>query len=194
MRIDEIIERRRMSYDATSRQDLDDEFDEQFPANLPQFAMISKAAVIAKAEILVKNPRVAPARAIYLATKELYPDLDQDGSLIPEPSNNTDKKKKPNDFTFKSKTPDDKDKGSGRGKYTKYKDGSDRKKSTSEPYAYEPAKSDGSGTISKIAKAINPLSDLDNTDIGTVATSAFRKARSKMKNLDTFRRKDIQKR
>ena len=86
---------------------------------------------------------------------------------------------------FRVKTDkDDKPEGPGRGKYTKYRDGSDR--ASSQDFG-----GDGSGTGAKIAKAINPLSGLDRTDFGTVATSAAQKARSKMKNLDKFK---IQKR
>ncbi len=86
---------------------------------------------------------------------------------------------------FKVKTDkDDKPEGPGRGKYTQYRDGSDR--AGSQDFG-----GDGSGTGAKIAKAINPLTGIDTTDFGTVATSAARKARSKMKNLDKFK---IQKR
>ena len=46
---------------------------------------------------------------------------------------------------------------------------------------------DGKGTGAKIARALNPLSDLDSTDIGTTFTSALRKATGKMRNLDKFR-------
>lgn len=45
---------------------------------------------------------------------------------------------------------------------------------------------DGKGTGAAIARAINPLSDLDSTDLGTTFTSAIKKAKSKMKNLDKF--------
>ena len=74
---------------------------------------------------------------------------------------------------------DDKPEGPGRGKYTKYRDGSDR--AGSQDFGGH-----GSGTGAKIAKAINPLTGIDTTDFGTVATSAARKARSIMKNLDKF--------
>jgi hypothetical protein len=87
-----------------------------------------------------------------------------------------------------------KDDGPGRGKYTKYKDGSDRKSVQAPSYDFKPDKGDGTGTGAKIAKAINPLSDLDATDFGTVATSAARKARSKMKNLGSFARQATEKR
>lgn len=87
---------------------------------------------------------------------------------------------------FKVKTDkDDKPEGPGRGKYTQYKDGSDRKSAPAPKW--EPAKSDGSGTGAKIAKALNPLSDLDSTDLGTVATSALSKASAKFRNKDLFK-------
>ena len=90
-------------------------------------------------------------------------------------------------FVFKAKQPGNTSPASaGRGKYTQYKDGSDRR-STPEP-KWEPTKSDGKGTGAKIAKALNPLKDLDSTDIGTVATSALSKASGKFKNKDLFKR------
>ena len=46
---------------------------------------------------------------------------------------------------------------------------------------------DGTGTGSKIMKALNPLSDLDSTDLGTTFTSALSKAKSKAKNFDKFK-------
>lgn len=46
---------------------------------------------------------------------------------------------------------------------------------------------DGKGTGAKIVKALNPLSDLDSTDLGTTFTSALRKAKGKMQNLDKFK-------
>ena len=45
---------------------------------------------------------------------------------------------------------------------------------------------DGKGTGAKIVKALNPLSDLDSTDLGTTFTSALKKVKGKMRNLDKF--------
>lgn len=45
---------------------------------------------------------------------------------------------------------------------------------------------DGTGTGAKILKALNPLSDLDSTDLGTTFTSALKKVKGKMRNLDKF--------
>ncbi len=81
---------------------------------------------------------------------------------------------------FRVQGKDDKPEGPGKGKYTKYRDGSDRAGS-------DDFSGDGSGTGAKLAKAINPLTGIDTTDFGTVATSAARKARSKMKNTGAFK-------
>ena len=164
------------------------EFDEQYGnPRLPQHINLSKSQIVALAMGIAQKTRETPGTAIRKATAQLYPKHDIDADVyIGSPK---DTKKEPSDsksssFVFKSKKPDDK--GPGRGKYTKYKDGSDRK-SAPEPN-WEPAKSDGSGTGAKIAKALNPLSDLDSTDLGTVATSALSKASGKFRNKDLFKR------
>lgn len=46
---------------------------------------------------------------------------------------------------------------------------------------------DGKGTVAKIAKAIDPTSDLDNTDIGTTFTSALAKAKGRATNFGQFK-------
>lgn len=187
MRIDEII----VEYKPGTPIDiktLQAEFDEQYgDPRLPQHINLSKSQIVVVAKGIAQKTRETPGTAIRKATKLLYPNHNIDADVFIGTPNSPNRKDTTNDFVFKAKKSDDKDKkGPGRGQYTKYKDGSDRK-STPEP-KWEPAKSDGSGTGAKIAKALNPLSDLDSTDLGTVATSALSKASAKFKNKDIFKR------
>ena len=145
-------------------------------ANSPELPYV--LAAYKRANITTWSDAVDAGFADYAAIqrrknlKRVTGKLNKDGS---------DKEKE----LFRVKTDkDDKPEGPGRGKYTQYRDGSDR--AGSQDFG-----GDGSGTGAKIAKAINPLTGIDTTDFGTVATSAARKARSKMKNLDKFK---IQKR
>jgi len=196
MRIDEIIsERGRRSYDAVTVDQLEDEFDEQFPSNLPQFALMSKQAVVARAIQLAKDPKVGPGRAIYLAVRQVYPDLDQDAGMHQQPSDNTSrrKSKKPSADTEepkkavvpskKLKKPDN----TGVGMYEpKLKRGWNQSTHRNKSF-----KGDGKGSMSKLAKKLNPVSDIDTTDIGTAVASAAAKAKSSMRNRDAFARKAV---
>lgn len=188
MKISDIILEYKMGT-AIDLETLQAEFDEQYGnPRLPQHINLSKSQIVALAMGIAQKTRETPGTAIRKATAQLYPKHDIDADVyIGSPK---DAKKKPSDKKDKEEPKKavvvKKEPGLGRGKYTKYKDGSDRK-SAPEPN-WEPAKSDGSGTGAKIAKALNPLSDLDSTDLGTVATSALSKASAKFRNKDLFKR------
>lgn len=194
MRIDEIILEYKMGT-AIDLETLQAEFDEQYGnPRLPQHINLSKSQIVALAMGIAQKTRETPGTAIRKATVQLYPKHDIDADVYigspkrKSPSDKKDKEEPKKAVVVK------KDDGVGRGKYTKHKDGSDRKSAPAPSYDFKPDKGDGTGTGAKIAKAINPLSDLDTTDFGTVATSAARKARSKMKNLGSFIRQPTQKR
>lgn len=186
MKISDII----LEYERGTRVDketLEAEFDEQYGnPRLPQHIELSKSQIVSLALGIAQKTRMTPGSAIRQATEQLYPKHDVDADVYigaPDSPKRKDSKDINKDKKiFKVKT--DKPEGPGRGKYTQYRDGSDR--ASSQDFG-----GDGSGTGARIAKAINPLTGIDTTDFGTVATSAARKARSKMKNLDKFK---IQKR
>ena len=197
MKINEII---LLESDAELRKNLEQEFDDEYGDGsgnkLPQFIMLDKASVVALAVGYIKRPKWSPGMALKYAVKQLYPDFKVTFSGMDDMEQSIFKKAKPNQDTDKdgredslqnkntqNKTsaalqklkakPDSS--GVGRGQYTQYKDGTDR------------ASGGSGGTLSNIKRKLNPLSDLDTTDIGTTISSAAAKAKSKMKNLDKFR-------
>ena len=197
MKINEII---LLESDAELRKNLEQEFDDEYGDGsgnkLPQFMMLDKASVVALAVGYVKRPKWSPGMALKYAVKQLYPDFKVTFSGMDDMEQSIFKKAKPNQDTDKdgredslqnkntqNKTsaalqklkakPDSS--GVGRGQYTQYKDGTDR------------ASGGSGGTLSNIKRKLNPLSDLDTTDLGTTISSAAAKAKSKMKNLDKFR-------
>ena len=197
MKINEII---LLESDAELRDRLAQEFDDEYGDGsgnkLPQFIMLDKASVVALAVGYIKRPKWSPGMALKYAVKQLYPDFKVTFSGMDDMEQSIFKKAKPNQDTDKdgredslqnkntqNKTsaalqklkakPDSS--GVGRGQYTQYKDGTDR------------ASGSSGGTLSNIKRKLNPLSDLDTTDLGTTISSAAAKAKSKMKNLDKFR-------
>ena len=197
MKINEIII---LENDAELRQRLEQEFDDEYGDGsgnkLPQFIMLDKASVVALAVGYIKRPKWSPGMALKYAVKQLYPnfsvtfsgmddnqksnfkkaqpdqDADKDGREDSLQNKNT--QDKPSAALQKLKAKPDSS-GVGRGQYTQYKDGTDR------------ASGSSGGTLSNIKRKLNPLSDLDTTDLGTTISSAAAKAKSKMKNLDKFR-------
>ena len=197
MKINEII---LLESDAELRKNLEQEFDDEYGDGsgnkLPQFIMLDKASVVALAVGYIKRPKWSPGMALKYAVKQLYPDFkvtfsgmddnqksnfkkaqpdqdaDKDGREDSLQNKNTQNKTSAALQKLKAK-PDSS--GVGRGQYTQYKDGTDR------------ASGGSGGTLSNIKRKLNPLSDLDTTDLGTTISSAAAKAKSKMKNLDKFR-------
>ncbi len=197
MKINEII---LLESDAELRKNLEQEFDDEYGDGsgnkLPQFIMLDKASVVALAVGYIKRPKWSPGMALKYAVKQLYPDFkvtfsgmddnqksnfkkaqpdqdaDKDGREDSLQNKNTQNKTSAALQKLKAK-PDSS--GVGRGQYTQYKDGTDR------------ASGGSGGTLSNIKRKLNPLSDLNTTDIGTTISSAAAKAKSKMKNLDKFR-------
>jgi len=197
MKINEII---LLESDAELRKNLEQEFDDEYGDGsgnkLPQFIMLDKASVVALAVGYIKRPKWSPGMALKYAVRQLYPDFKVTFSGMDDMQQSNFKKAKPNqdknndgrEDSLQNKNTQDKtsaalqklkakpdSSGVGRGQYTQYKDGTDR------------ASGGSGGTLSNIKRKLNPLSDLDTTDIGTTISSAAAKAKSKMKNLDKFR-------
>lgn len=195
MKINEII---LLESDAELRKNLEQEFDDEYGDGsgnkLPQFIMLDKASVVALAVGYIKRPEWTPGMALKYAVKQLYPDFKVTFSGMDDTQQSNFKKAKPNqdknndgrEDSLQNKNTQDKtsaalqklkakpdSSGVGRGQYTQYKDGTYRASSR--------------GTLSNIKRKLNPLSDLNTTDIGTTISSAAAKAKSKMKNLDKFR-------
>ena len=183
-------------------QEFNDEFSDSSGNKLPQFIELDKASVVALAVGYVKRPKWSPGMALKYAVKQLYPDFKvtfsgMDDSQISnlkkaQPDQDADKDGREDRLQNKNTqdTQDTQDKtsaalqklkakpdssGVGRGQYTQYKDGTDR------------ASGGSGGTLSNIKRKLNPLSDLNTTNVGTTISSAAAKAKSKMKNLDKFR-------
>ena len=152
---------------------LSQEFDDEFGnPKLPEFVMLDKASVVSLAVGYAKRPKFSTGKAIKAAVAQLYPDVNTQTTT--RRSRSKDQK------IFRVDTPD--------------------KKKSSQPI---PAANSGSrgwddethghlrrtgqGTATNIARAINPLSDLDTTDLGTTVSSAARKAKSRMRNIDQFK-------
>lgn len=177
-------------------QEFDDEYGDGSGNKLPQFIMLDKASVVSLAVGYVKRPKWSPGMALKYAVKQLYPDFKVTYSGMDDKQKSDFKKAQPDQDVDKdgredrlqNKNTQDKtsaalqklkakpdSSGVGRGQYTHYRDGTDR------------ASSGGSGgTLSNIKKKLNPLSDLNTTDLGTTISSAAAKAKSRMKNLDKF--------
>lgn len=197
MKINEII---LLESDAELRKNLEQEFDDEYGDGsgnkLPQFMMLDKASVVALAVGYVKRPKWSPGMALKYAVKQLYPDFKVTFSGMDDNQKSNFKKAQPDqdadkdgrEDSLQNKNTQDKpsaalqklkakpdSSGVGRGQYTQYKDGTDR------------ASGSSGGTLSNIKRKLNPLSDLDTTDLGTTISSAAAKAKSKMKNLDKFR-------
>ena len=197
MKINEII---LLESDAELRKNLEQEFDDEYGDGsgnkLPQFMMLDKASVVALAVGYVKRPKWSPGMALKYAVKQLYPDFKVTFSGMDDNQKSNFKKAQPDqdadkdgrEDSLQNKNTQDKpsaalqklkakpdSSGVGRGQYTQYKDGTDR------------ASGSSGGTLSNIKRKLNPLSDLNTTDIGTTISSAAAKAKSKMKNLDKFR-------
>jgi hypothetical protein len=197
MKITEIII---LENDAELRKRLEQEFDDEYGDSsgnkLPQFIMLDKASVVALAVGYIKRPKWSPGMALKYAVKQLYPDFKVTYSGMDDMQQSNFKKAKPNqdknndgrEDSLQNKNTQDKtsaalqklkakpdSSGVGRGQYTQYTDGTDR------------ASGGSGGTLSNIKRKLNPLSDLNTTDIGTTISSAAAKAKSKMKNLDKFR-------
>ena len=197
MKINEII---LLESDAELRKNLEQEFDDEYGDGsgnkLPQFIMLDKASVVALAVGYIKRPKWSPGMALKYAVKQLYPDFKVTFSGMDDNQKSNFKKAQPDqdadkdgrEDSLQNKNTQDKpsaalqklkakpdSSGVGRGQYTQYKDGTDR------------ASGSSGGTLSNIKRKLNPLSDLDTTDLGTTISSAAAKAKSKMKNLDKFR-------
>ena len=197
MKINEII---LLESDAELRKNLEQEFDDEYGDGsgnkLPQFIMLDKASVVALAVGYIKRPKWSPGMALKYAVKQLYPDFKVTFSGMDDNQKSNFKKAQPDqdadkdgrEDSLQNKNTQDKpsaalqklkakpdSSGVGRGQYTQYKDGTDR------------ASGGSGGTLSNIKRKLNPLSDLNTTDIGTTISSAAAKAKSKMKNLDKFR-------
>jgi len=194
MKISDIILEYKMGT-AIDLETLQAEFDEQYGnPRLPQHINLSKSQIVALAMGIAQKTRETPGTAIRKATAQLYPKHDIDADVYigspkdakKEPLDKKDKKDKeepkkavvPNK---KSKKPD----GTTTGIYEPPKLKRGWNQSTHRNKSF---KGDGKGSMSKIAKKLNPISDLDSTDIGTVATSALSKASAKFRNKDLFKR------
>lgn len=190
MKINEIII---LENDAELRKRLEQEFDDEYGDSsgnkLPQFIMLDKASVVALAVGYIKRPKWSPGMALKYAVKQLYPDFKVTFSGMNDRQQSNFKKAKPDQDANNDNIEDRVQKKNAPAKAPKPKaapagtvGGQIGNQNARKDFG-----GDGSTTISKIAKKLNPLTGLDTTDLGTTVSSAAAKAKGRMKNLDKFR-------
>jgi len=193
MKINEII---LLESDAELRKNLEQEFDDEYGDGsgnkLPQFIMLDKASVVALAVGYIKRPKWSPGMALKYAVKQLYPNFTVTFSGMDDRQQSNFKKAKPDQDADKDGREDRLQKKAAPAKQPKPKpkaspSGNAVGGQIGNQNARKNFGGDGTGTVGKIAKSINPLSGLDTTDIGTTISSAAAKAKGRMKNLDKFR-------
>ena len=178
--------------DAELRDRLEQEFDDEYADSsgnkLPQFIMLDKASVVALAVGYIKRPKWSPGMALKYAVKQLYPDFKVTFSGMDDRQQSSFKKAKPDQDADKDGREDRLQKKDAPAKQPKPNASSGTVGGQiGNQNARKNFGGDGTGTIGKIAKSINPLSGIDTTDIGTTISSAGAKAKSRMRNLDKFR-------
>jgi len=175
MRISEILEATDPgdAGDAAMRADLSDQFDAKYADSngnkLPQFRLLDKASIVSVAVGYDKRPDVSSAMAIKYAVKQLYPDFETDYKTIRQHTG-TDKKD--------SKVKDSPEKTAN----------AKTAPTSAKPKTKTPgANFHGNQHTGSLGGRLNPMSGIDNTSIGKAVGTAFSKAKSNMRNLDSFR-------
>jgi hypothetical protein len=190
MKINEIVILETSDADLRDRleQEFDDEYADSSGNKLPQFIMLDKASVVALAVGYIKRPKWSAGMALKYAVKQLYPDFKVTFSGMDDMQQSNFKKAKPDQDADKDGREDRLQKKDAPAKQPKPKTSPGTVGGQiGNQNARKNFDGDGTGTIGKIAKSINPLSGLDTTDLGTTISSAGTKAKSRMKNLDKFR-------
>lgn len=181
MKINEIII---LENDAELRQRLGQEFNDEYGDSsghkLPQFIMLDKASVVARAVGYIKRPKWTPGMALKFAVKELYPNFKVTYTGMSDDQIDTVKNAKPDAPVEPTVSVQDKIKN-------------DMKRKADQPTGTVGAQIGntnrlGTGKATGLAKAFgNPLAGTDQSSLRKAIGSGLAKARANFKNSDTFK-------